>query len=248
MSETQTTIQSIAITEHEKTVSILNHQINELKGEIKFLKTDANLEKVAALNFEMQQYRLLAQTAKMTPENIYFLAVSGKEVGLSVMQSLKSLYIVNGRVSFYGSGLIARLTNQGYKINFSDETEKGVTVIVSKADEKYTETVNDSEPILQKSNAMKIDKKSKMRHHGIKLIANFNLPHLLGGISVWETDDIETAEKLEKGEEYNIVIEKLSTCQTKDELDQIKEDHKKLCSKDLIILTHIGDVKKRLGL
>lgn len=248
MSTTTKEIESIAMSEHQKQINELQIQLQEKANELKLIKNEAYLQRSTELNFEMQQYRILAATAKMTPENIFFLATSGKEVGLSVMQSLKSLYIVNGRVSFFGSGLIARLTSNGYKINFENETEKGVTVKISKGEEVYMETVTDSEPILQKSNAMKIDKKSKMRHHAIKLIANFNLPHLLGGISVWEQDDIETAEKLEKGDEYDVCIEKLKNCQTKEELEQIKEEHKKLCSKDIIILGHIGDTKKRLGL
>lgn len=241
-------METIAISEHQKQIDALQTQLQEKTHELKLIKNDAYLARSTEMNFELQQCRLLATTAKMTPENLFFLATAGKEVGLSIMQSLKSLYIVNGRVSFYGSGLISRLTSQGYKINFHEETEKGVTVVVSKGDEKYTEPVNDSEPILQKSNAMKIDKKSKMRHHGIKQIANFHLPHLLGSISVWEQDDIDTAAKLEKGEDYDNCVEKLKNCQSKEELDQIKTDYKSLCNKDIIILTHIGDAKKRLGL
>ncbi len=241
-------ITSIAITEHEKQVNELKAQIDSLTGEIKFLKTDHNLEKVAGLNFQMQQCRLLAATAKMSPEEVYFLAIAGSELGMTIMQSLKSLYIIKGRASFYGAGLISRLSGQGWKINYINETPNGVTGVVNKGEEVYEYVVVDTEPIFKNSVAFKNDKITKMRHHAIKMIANFNLPHLLGSVGVWDNDDIESAQRNEKSEDFDSVIERLKNCQTKEELDKIKEEHKKLCSLDIIILGHIGEAKKRLGL
>lgn len=118
-----------------------------------------------------------------TPEHLFVLMKAGQEMGMSEVESLNGLYISKGKVEPYGKALVALMTREGFQMSYEDETDTGVTVIAKKGDHVIKETVKANDPILQRSNAMKISKKHKMRYHGIRMILNFHLAHLIGSVS-----------------------------------------------------------------
>jgi hypothetical protein len=127
----------------------------------------------------------------MQPEQAYVLIKAGGEMGLQPMESMTSLCIISGSVSFHSKALAGRLTKLGYKIEFKDETEKGVTCIISHENGfNKTESISKDSPQLGRSKAMEFAPKNKMRFHCIRQIANFHLAHLFGSVSIWEEDDI----------------------------------------------------------
>lgn len=65
---------------------------------------------------------------------------AGKEMGLKPMESLNSLYLVNGSINLWGKGLVKRFREFGFQIQFSNESENGVTATVIKNEEKYIDT------------------------------------------------------------------------------------------------------------
>ena len=120
---------------------------------------------------------------------------AGEEIGLSPMQSVKGLNIINGVVSVWGSTMISILTKRKYVIDYLKETNNQVLVTVSKGEEHYEYFVKDDDPALKNSKAMAINKKNKMRYHGVRQILKFRLPHYLGSVAPEEQDDFDVAEK-----------------------------------------------------
>lgn len=121
---------------------------------------------------------------KMTPEQAYTIMKAGKEMGLSEVQSLNSLYCVNGSINLYGKAMVSKLTSNGYLVNYKDETPEQVVVEVTTPKGVVLEekaTIKDQ--IIVKSNATKISMKNKLRFHGVRMILNFRVPHLIEGVS-----------------------------------------------------------------
>ena len=207
----------------------------------------------AMLDYELKMARQFIASGAFpgkTPEQAYVIINAGKVLGLQPMQALGQLYVVNGNIGFWGAGLVAQLAKHGVKFTYENETANGVTVKATYEGETYSEIVKDSDQILTKSKAMTFAKKNKMRFHGVRMIANFYLAHLLNGISVWEPDDIEASKELQKGEEYFDLKEMIENCETLEQLDKIMIDHKKVLTspKNIDLLSLYGQVRKEFKL
>lgn len=207
----------------------------------------------AMLDYELKMARQFIASGAFpgkTPEQAYVIINAGKVLGLQPMQALGQLYVVNGNIGFWGAGLVAQLAKHGVKFTYENETANSVTVKATYQGETYSEIVKDSDQILTKSKAMTFAKKNKMRFHGVRMIANFYLAHLLNGISVWEPDDIEASKELQKGEEYFDLKEMIENCETLEQLDKIMIDHKKVLTspKNIDLLSLYGQVRKEFKL
>ena len=207
----------------------------------------------AMLDYELKMARQFIASGAFpgkTPEQAYVIINAGKVLGLQPMQALGQLYVVNGNIGFWGAGLVAQLAKHGVKFTYENETANGVTVKATYQGDTYSEIVKDSDQILTKSKAMTFAKKNKMRFHGVRMIANFYLAHLLNGISVWEPDDIEASKELQKGEEYFDLKEMIENCETLEQLDKIMIDHKKVLTspKNIDLLSLYGQVRKEFEL
>lgn len=128
---------------------------------------------------------------KMTPEQAFTVMKAGKEMGMTEVESINALYIVNGSIKFYGDKMVARLTKKGYRIEYLEESENGVTVRVYHKEEEFdvSEKVTKNDQILKRSKAMGFSQKNKMRFHGVRIIATFHLPHLFGSVTDEFTSD-----------------------------------------------------------
>jgi len=256
-------------------VEVLNKEIAELKKQL--LEKDQQIvkseSKAVSFKEKLVEMEMFPEIAKMnamleyelkmakqfiasgafpgkTPEQAYVIIKAGETLGLNPMQALGQLYVVNGNIGFWGAGLVAQLTKHGVKFFYENETTNSVTVKAIYQNETITETVKDTDQILQKSKAMTFAKKNKMRFHGIRMIANFYLSHLLNGISVWEPDDIEASKELQKGEDYFDLKEMIENAQSLEELDNIMTSNKKILTspKNIDLLALFGSVKKELEL
>jgi hypothetical protein len=179
-----------------------------------------------------------------TPEQAFVILQAGKEMDLQPMQSIKSLYCVNGQIGFWGAGLVGRLVNHGCEMEYLDETDSGVTVKITYKGKTYTETVSDKDPVIAGKKAMTIAKKNKMRFHGVRMIANFYLAHLVGSVSVWEPEDHEVVKEMAKGEEFNKVLSLIDQSKSQSELNEIFEANKNTITKSLELTMAIGKKKK----
>jgi len=72
--------------------------------------------------------------------------MAGAEMGMKPIESMNSLYIVNGSINVWGKATTRRLREHGFYIQYKDETDESVTVIAEKkgglgeALETYEET------------------------------------------------------------------------------------------------------------
>lgn len=209
------------------------------------------LRQKAQMDYELQMCETFIRSGafpKVTKEQAYVLMQAGKGLGMSVTQAMSSLYIVNGNIGFWGGGLVSQLSKHGCKFAYLNESENGVTVMIGYNGETYSERVSDQDQILKHSKAMTFAKKNKMRFHGIRMIANFYLAHLLNGVSVWEVDDIEAAKQTAKGDEWNDLKSRIERAETIDDLEMIMTENRKelTAPKNMELLVMFGSKKNEL--
>lgn len=159
-----------------------------------------------------------------TPEQLFVLMKAGQEMGMAEMEAINSLYIVNGKVEIYGKAMPTILRRAGWKISYMDEEERSVIVQVEKYGEIIREKVTDQDQIIRNSKAAKFAKKNKMRFHGLRMILNFHLPHLINGVAdLFENEAIEyhEAEEVKEDVDLDDVAEKLKECKSRVDLDRL---------------------------
>lgn len=155
----------------------------QIKQDIEMFKSlPESIKTQYAINkFQMQQARqFIASKAfpNITPEQAFVIIKAGEEMGLPPIEALNSLYIVNGQIAFYGKGLVNRLTREGYKIEYLNESEKGVDVRVYGEEFDVIEKVRRTDQAFKTSKAIRFAEKEKMRYHGVRMVVKFHLPHL----------------------------------------------------------------------
>jgi hypothetical protein len=164
------------------------HEENQM-----YKASPALAEQMAEMDFQLKMAeRFIASKAfKATnAEQAYVIIKAGAEMGMKPVEAMQALYCVNGSVKIYGDKMVSRITKAGYKIEYLNESEQGVTVkVTNKEGFEAIEIVTANDPTLQKSNAYKFAPKNKMRFHAIRLIASFHLPHLFGSVQDEFTQD-----------------------------------------------------------
>jgi len=186
-----------------------------------------------------------------SPEQIYTLIKAGAEMSMKPLESLSSLYIIKGKIEPYGKGMIAILTKKGYRLKYTNETDKTCTVTAMNKEEGFegSETVSIDDPILKRSNAIKIAPKNKLRFHAIRTLLNFQLPHLISSTADLFEVDALTANK-DSNENTMIAIsdetllEKIKSCSSLDKLEDLYLDHKAEISRDIHLASALGKAKK----
>ncbi|QDP50406.1 MAG: hypothetical protein Unbinned5350contig1001_21 [Prokaryotic dsDNA virus sp.] len=136
-----------------------------------------------------------------SPEQIYTIMKAGSEMNMKPLESLSSLYILKGKIEPYGKGMVAILTKNGYRLKYTNETPSMCTVTATNEKEDFcgSETVTTADPILKRSNAIKIAPKNKLRFHAIRMLLNFQLPHLISSTAdLFERDAVEQKSKSSK--------------------------------------------------
>lgn len=151
----------------------------------------------------------------------------GSELGIKPFTALQSIYIVNGRLTLWGSMVISRLTEAGYKIEYIDKVsdvadENACEVVVTGRNNTYTEkytfkmarlsgytTSTQGEKIGWKAGTNRI---LKLRYGAISMLLKTHLPHLLNGAEIKEVwEDVREPEIVvdEMGEELRLPEEDL---------------------------------------
>ncbi len=118
---------------------------------------------------------------------------AGFEMGMAPMESMNSLYIVNGHVTIWGVAMIKRLRKFGWDVSYEDSPGQ-CTVTVKKGNSIHTYTATADE--VKKGKAYAFAPKEKLRFHAISRIIRFELPEVLdAGITYFkeEAEDFEPA-------------------------------------------------------
>lgn len=158
---------------------------------------------------EFKQQKLLAANiiaSKAAPssysnsEQVLMGILAGREMGMQPIESLQSLYIVNGSLNLWGKAVPKQIRRHGWKFKFSDESQDSVTCTMWKGenfkepgdtDEQYTETytfkeAQDSGYTTDNSGKLKfgwkpgINRKKKLRYGVLALILHTYIPEVLG--------------------------------------------------------------------
>jgi hypothetical protein len=165
-------------------------------------------------------------------EQAYVMIKAGAEMGMKPVEAMQALYCVNGSVKMYGDKMVSRITQAGYKLEYLNETPKGVLVkVTNKEGFVAQEIVTADDPILQKSNAYKFAPKNKMRFHGVRMIASFHLPHLFNSLADEFTADFEDEisqptggidiQKIDKSKERSRIADHIKNAKSAQELEQV---------------------------
>ncbi len=147
-------------------------------------------------------------------QQAYVKIQAGAEMGLAPMESMSDLVLMKGNVTFWGKGLVKRFRKFGWKIEYKDESENGVTAIVTKDEESYKEKAIKKE--VEKGFGYKADPKAKMRYHALARIARQYIPEILGSIS-YIAEEIEAS----KSDFADDVIDVIDS-DTQDEINELK--------------------------
>lgn len=125
-----------------------------------------------------------------TPEQVLVGLQTGAEMGMKPMESMNSLYPVNGAINVWGKATTRRLKEHGWTIKYSNESQESCTATVSKGKEKYTETYTFQEAVdsgyTGPLNNLKIgwrpgmNRRKKLRYGVLSLIISTEIPEVLG--------------------------------------------------------------------
>lgn len=140
---------------------------------------------------------------------------TGLEMGMTPMESMNSLYVVNGAVNIWGKAVTKRLRVHGYKIKYTNESAEQVTAILTKGDEKYSFTFKYADAVAsgyttQKNKyndqtELKIGWKPgqnrllKLRYGALSALLKTEVPEVLGpvnGVAEIENDFAELPKEL----------------------------------------------------
>jgi hypothetical protein len=118
---------------------------------------------------------------------------SGREMGMTPVESMQSLYIVNGMLNIWGKAVPRRLREHGYQLNYTEESPESCTVVVKNQDgtEMYTETLTfreaqdsgyttDSNGRLKIGWRLGVNRKLKLRYGALSILIKTYLPEVLG--------------------------------------------------------------------
>lgn len=161
-----------------------------------------------------QQFKIMAQDMKnagalpagLNPEQALVVMQFGSELGIKPFTALQSIYMVNGKLTMYGSMVISRLTSKGYKITYMDKVSKvddenACSVTVKKGDEEYTELYTYEMARLSGYTGEKkfgwkagTNRIIKLRYGAVSLLLKTHLPHFLNGAEIKEVYEDITVE------------------------------------------------------
>lgn len=247
-----------------------NEELNKAKNEIVNIKSRAlkvheenqllqfspqYAEQAAEMKFHLamaKQFTASGAFPKYNPEQIYTLIKAGSEMNMKPLESLSSLYIVNGKIEPYGKGMLAILTKNGYRIKYSNETATSCTVTVTGTDFEGTETVTTDDPVLKRSKAMNIAPKNKLRFHAIRMLLNFQLPHLIASSADLFENDAVTANQDANGNTMVVIsneelLNQIDYAESLVVLNRIHEENKAVISKDINLVAALGKAKKKFA-
>jgi hypothetical protein len=121
---------------------------------------------------------------------------AGKEMGMAPVESMQSLYIVNGLLNVWGKALPRLLRRHGFMVNYKDESQESSTAVVASTDgkEMYEETRTYSDSELSgytKDNQARlkvgwrpgVNRKIKLRYGALSDLVKTYIPEVLGSVA-----------------------------------------------------------------
>ena len=90
----------------------------------------------------LAQSNLLPKDLYGKPANVLAIILYGQQLALTPMQSIQSIYVVNGRPQMSGQLWLSKVREAGHKVKVSDHTAESCTVQITRGDtaEDHSET------------------------------------------------------------------------------------------------------------
>jgi len=163
---------------------------------------------------------------------------AGAEMGMPPMESMTSLYIVNGNVTMWGKALTTRLRKFGWAIKYDDSKTNECTATITKGEETYSYTSTKAELEALKSRAAGFALKDKLKWHAISRICRFYVPEVLGSISY-------VAEEIE-GLPNNFPTTSTTSIEVEgSKLAALKAPVEELAQEAEVVEVNLGELKKK---
>jgi len=134
---------------------------------------------------------------------------AGYEAGLQPVDSINSMYIVNGKVVMYGDTVISQVHKAGHKIIWGECTDEKAEVTIERGDngEKLSGTATIAEArkagVVDKSQAWQKYPKRMLKYKAFAETAHFIVPDALKGIGI-----AEEFEGVEEEKAAGVIIKK----------------------------------------
>lgn len=125
---------------------------------------------------------------------------AGREIGLAPMESLNSLYFVNGKVAMYGEAVPNQIMRAGHRIVWGkcDATQAEVTIIRGDDGQQMTTrfTMEEAEKRGYTSNPIyKKFPENMLKWRALSMTAKFIAPDALRGIGIKEDMEVEVIDE-----------------------------------------------------
>jgi len=125
---------------------------------------------------------------------------AGREIGLAPMESLNSLYFVNGKVAMYGEAVPNQIMRAGHRIVWGDcDAEKAeVTIIRGDDGQRMTTKFTMKEAQERGYTSNPIYKKfpeNMLKWRALSMTAKFICPDALRGIGIKEDMEVEVVDE-----------------------------------------------------
>lgn len=114
----------------------------------------------------LAQSSLLPQALRNKPSDVLVTILYGQEIGLSAMQALQSIYVVNGRPTMSGQLWLAKVRQAGHRVELNAD-EKKATCTITRGDtgETHTETFT-----IEQAKAAKLDGKDVWKQYPKRML------------------------------------------------------------------------------
>lgn len=121
---------------------------------------------------------------------------AAREIGLSPIEGLNSLYFVNGKVAMYGEAVPSQIYRAGHAIEWGECNEKTATVTITRGDtgKSMTTTFTMEQAIERGYTKNELYKKfpeNMLKWRALSMTAKFICPDALKGIGIKEDMEVE---------------------------------------------------------
>lgn len=166
------------------------------------------------------------------PHQVLVKMQFGFEMGMAPMESINSLYIVNGKVTPWGQATTKKLREHGWDIKYDDKNDDAgnpfsCTVTITKGDKTHSYTVSMEDFKHIKSKAIEFAPKEKLRWHALGRLIRFNVPEVLNGAYIKEeaedfpVDPTVVSVVGEQPLDMDDLLKKIDACTNSDQLDEV---------------------------
>lgn len=149
--------------------------------------------------------------------------LAGYEAGMTPMQSINSYYIVNGKVTIWGSAVLVQLNQAGWEVEWLASDEKIATVKISKGRRSHTESFTIEEATaagLTGKDTWKKYARNMLRWKALGNGVRFFCPEVLQGYYLKEEIDDVEARTVDVEPTTNVTVEPPPVQQEKKQLDE----------------------------